>query len=507
MNKLNKFFYIIIGVFFSILLINITFRDVSNVYKLNNLIFILLSIIVIIAWYLLYRIINKYNKYSRLISIILFLVIAVIELFIYYKFEIPYGWDFEYVTKQAYDYAYKQLLPIQSSVPWYLQHFPNNMFLYISEIIFFKSTIILHVSDPFSLLKFVNGILIYITILLNYLYIKKKFGEVKACFSLIVTLFFLPLFLYIPIIYSDTLSIIFIPLLLYLSSFFKDENKKKRIISVILFVLFTFIGCKIKMTVIFIPMSIIVMNILKKEYKIGTTLTISLLVGYMLLSSMFNYIAFNNDRFNIKYNDYGAIPTTHWIMMGIDNPDVDDIKTTYGGYSGEDYVFTESFKNGEEAKKANIKEIKRRINKYGLIGYLNFLSKKAVNCWGDGSYFVPIKLHWMNKYNMENYKLFLSGNNKKHEMLYFMCAVQFALIILIIGNVIKSIKNNNYNSNVYLFSITLLLLFLLIWENRSRYLYNYIPIFILIISITIDDIIIKTKKITNNRRNYGKKRK
>ena len=87
-----------------------------------------------------------------------------------------------------------------------------------------------------------------------------------AYFSLVVTCSFAPLFLYLPVFYSDTFSIVCVPLLLYISSFIdmkkkrkKAERKKQIINNILLMILVSLVafgGLKIKMTIIFVVIGI-----------------------------------------------------------------------------------------------------------------------------------------------------------------------------------------------------------------------------------------------------------
>ncbi len=490
MNKLKNLFYYIFTILFIVLIINIIFRKVTNSFVIKNYIFVLVSFIVLFVMFILKKIIDKIFEKKSIYSYIcigtLLIIILGIVIYTINNFEIPFGWDFEYLTKQAKDWAYDGLIPIRSSVPHYLQSFPNNMFMYLVEICIFKFTKIFNIIEPFKFAVKLNSISILCSILFTFLYLKKRKSLKHACYSLIIFLMFIPLYLYIPIIYSDTLSIAFIPLLLYLSLFFEDENKFKRIFSVIFFMLFAFAGCKIKMTVVFIPLSIIISNLLNRKFKLSFSILGVFILFYLFLSLVFNNLILGNDRFHTKLNDYGAMPYTHWVMMGIDNPDSNKEKAVYGGYSGEDYIFSESFENNSEAKKANIKEIKRRIKSYGIIGYLNYLSKKAVICWGDGSYYSNVVIHWAGKYNLD--KKFITGSDEKHTMYYVMCSIQYAMLILICFSFIRSIVKKDDDLLIQLLSVSMLLVFLLLWENRSRYLYNYIPIFVIIITCSINMI-------------------
>ena len=492
MSRIIKFFYVFFAIIFLYLLINIPFREISTLYDINSLIFAPISIIIIFIWYFIYKVVNKkFNKLTNKKKIILicstFIFIIIIEILIILFLDVPLGWDFEVVYQQAKSYVLNHAHLNSGGVPHYFQYFPNNIPIFIVLVIVFKFFQIFGMNDFLLVGEIFNAILILLTIIFTYLFIKKSYGEAKAYFSLLIFLFFIPLFLYIPVFYSDTFSILFVPLILYTSAFFNSSNKKYRIISYLCFGIFSFIGCKMKMTVIFIPLAIIFAQMLKANYKCFLILLSSLVLSFLVLGSFYNYFVLEKDIFYAKYDNYGAIPYTHWVMMGIEDGEVKD-HNSYGGYNGDDYEKTESFKTGRDSMKYHIKEIKRRINKWGFIGYANYLTNKAVNAWGDGNYYAAIKLNWQNKYNANNFQKIISGSDNNHYMIYFNSSVSFAFLILLVMSFLWALIKKDNNLLVIQLSISMIFVFLLLWENRSRYLYNYIPIFNIVIVYYIDKL-------------------
>lgn len=78
-------------------------------------------------------------------------------------------------------------------------------------VIFIKFGFIFNIKPLFSV-YILNVLFIDLSLLILYLTIKKMKDRKSAVFGLILSFSFLPLFLYTPIIYSDTLSL-FIPIL------------------------------------------------------------------------------------------------------------------------------------------------------------------------------------------------------------------------------------------------------------------------------------------------------
>ncbi len=360
MNKLIKLFYVVFGILFFFLLINIPFKEISTLYNIKSYVFVLLSfpLLGVLIWY--YNFVKK-RKGNKLLIVIPILLFIAISLFIAFTFDVPLGWDYEIVFNRAKCYVKNSCKLSNAESAGYFQYFPNNIPIFMVLASVNKIVSLFGFHQYFLSTKLTNFLFLLLTVVFTFLYIKKKFGIKKATFSLLLFILYVPFYLYIPVFYSDTLSVLFGPLLLYVSLYFESNKKYNRIISYILFTVFSFVGCKMKMTIIFIPISIMAALICKKIDRKKLFFFFVFLVTFVSLSKIYDYYIFDKDIFSAKYNNYGKIPYTHWIMMGMENPSKKvETRNSYGGYNGDDYTVTESFINSKEAKEYNINEIKRR---------------------------------------------------------------------------------------------------------------------------------------------------
>lgn len=78
----------------------------------------------------------------------------------------------------------------------------------------------------------------------------------------------------------------------------------------------------------------------------------------------------------LKSDKSQSLPMTHFMMMGLKGN---------GGFDSEDVNNTLSFKTKQEKIDYNISMIETRLSDYGPLEYLNFLMKKSQNVFTDGS--------------------------------------------------------------------------------------------------------------------------
>lgn len=500
-------FYSLFTISFSYIFVNCLFRQVLTYKHLHSWIYLLLGIFTLLLWMLLYHLIKKiFSKLSMkqvyvifgltfLLSIVIMVALALI-------LEVPLGWDFEVVYSQARAYVLDGDRTHMTYGLEYFQWFPNNIFIFLIEVIIFKIGDFFGIHNFLSIGVSFNGLVIFLSILFMVLYCYQRWGKEKAYFSLLLSFFFFPLYLYLPIFYSDTMSVMFGPLLLFLSTLFKDDQQRKNILLLVVISIVLFIGMKIKMTIFFFFFSFLAIFIIQKKYKRCFAFIGIFLLCYVGCNQAFQSFVVERKSFQFTVNDYGKIPVTHWMMMGIEDPKVDYTgHMIHGGYYGDDYLITQSYDTGKESIPRHIKEIKRRIHGYGLIGYANYLTNKAVNAWGDGSYFSHIALSFNhhNTKGIQNHFCARSG-----DIIYYIeLGIQMAFLFILCVSGIYCIRKNDREAIGEHIAIFILFLFLLIWENRSRYLYNYIPIFIIVITCYIDKLNImrheKNRRVNNEK--------
>ncbi|HIT10895.1 MAG TPA: hypothetical protein IAC24_04795 [Candidatus Onthousia faecigallinarum] len=487
-------FYFLFTLSFSYVFVNCFFREISVYQKFHSWIYLLLGIFDLFLWCFLYKAIKKiFTKLSKkqviLVFAVTFLFAIGVLIAVSNLFEAPLAWDFGVVYAQADSYVRTGDRNLLATYPEYFQLFPNNIAIFLIEVVIFRIGKFFGFTDFASVGIFFNGIAIFLSIFFLVLYCYRRFGKEKAYFSLIISFFFFPLFLYLPIFYSDTLSVAVGPFLLFLSTFMEDKKWKKNILLCCIMALSLFIGMKIKMTVIFFLLGFLFLFFIQKKYKLLFMFSLVFLIGYVGLNQIYQKVVVERGSFSFQVNDYGKIPVTHWLMMGIEDSKADNSsRNAYGGYNLNDYNITQSYEKGEDSIPRHKKEIIKRLKEYGFFGYLDYLTKKAVNAWGDGSYYVQIALTLNKEVNQKGeVQHFLTGKSSD-TIFYLEEGVQIAFLFILCFSGFYCFKTKSKETLVEHISIFLLFLFLLVWENRSRYLYNYIPIFIIIITVYIDKL-------------------
>ncbi|MBP3596594.1 MAG: hypothetical protein J6J60_04245 [Clostridia bacterium] len=503
-----RLFEIIFSLAFIIIFIGVVFNKALPFIKLDPVYSILGFAFILVVWFVIYKkILKNANNWSLkkeiIIGIITFLVFIVLQFIAGIFLKVNIGWDFGVIFGNAKSFVLHGDRLVEGYYPNYFQYFPNNILLFVVYIVVIKfgyMTNIINLLSPEALLIVFNIGVVDIAVIILYMYLRRVFCKKQAYFGLILCLFFTPLILYSCIYYSDTLSLPFGILLLYLYSFINDSEKnKKNLLLFLLMGIVMFIGAKIKMTVLIIYIAILIDMFFRKKILVFLEFGMISISTFLIFNILFNNVIVNNSKFNFEVDEFGEIPYTHWIMMGIEDIDADNSdRNSIGGYSGIDYELTQSHKNTAEAEEFNKKEIINRINKYGFIGYTKYLFKKAVNAWGDGNYFASIKLDRDSQKRSELLRsIFVVNKDNFLYYLYFSQGVQISFLFLMILNSLKSIKNKQYDKSYIRISIFGVMLFLLLWENRSRYLVNYIPIFILQIIEFMDNCNFKDKKNNN----------
>ena len=145
-----------------------------------------------------------------------------------------------------------------------------------------------------------NILFIDFALLLLFLVLRKKYDNITSIIGMIITLFFIPIFLYTPIFYSDTISL-FIPLLILLLYLYVDDNNiRKNNIIFILLGCILFIGWQIKISSIFILIAILFDYIINhKKIVLNLVLMFSI---FIILTLTFKVLIINNKKFEFQQN-------------------------------------------------------------------------------------------------------------------------------------------------------------------------------------------------------------
>ncbi len=476
---------------FTLILVWIIFLcilDSKDSNHFNPILLILLIILFISILTKVYKLVkNKFknmkDKHCYIYYIILTIMMIVIQFIIGYLVRTNPTWDLGICITAA-----KEILSFghMTDMAGYFTNFPNNIFLSLLIAVIFKISSIfgLHVGN--GPLLILNIFIIQLALYFMFQIVRKLFGNFQGCFVITLAFLVIPFYTYAPICYTDTLSM-FIPVaLIFLFMKIKEDFKTPKIyLYSILIGILIFLAIRIKITAL-IPLIAIIIVLLfngkiKRVLLKKRTFLAIIIILFCYFSVNFCYVKVidHTNVLNQKYKNTGAIPFTHWLMMG-----------TYdmGAFSSSEYQYTLSLPDYESRVKGNLRVIKQRLKNWKTQGYIKFLNyKMSVQTWQSGTYdFENILISNATKKNYAHE--FFTSKGKYFKYVYYYCQVyHFSMLVLIIISLIYSlIKKEKEELTIMKLSMFGLLIFLLLWETRSRYMLNFIPIYLIIMLSGID---------------------
>lgn len=446
----------------------IIFNNFFNAEPLKNNIIQLLFVGIFIVGFI---VLNKYilNKttttVNRVIISICLVIFLVLEIISVINFKVERNWDFKWVMDTAEDLAKSGGTDKLN----YFRIFPNN----IGALTIL--TVAMQLSAGNEIGAYIaNVIFVFLAAVFAMLSAKKIGGYKLAINTLLIMLLCSPIYLYTPIVYTDTLSI-FIPvatLYIWLLSKETKSTKKKYIYWIILSIL-AVIGYTLKPVAMIVYIAIIIENILTKrkyikQLAVSVIIFIVLLMGYNIAE----------EKLIIK-NSPWTYPYTHWLMMGLNTPESEGgTSIGWGAYSADDNEYTGIQSTVEAKKEANIIKIKERLNNFGLSGYIKFLFNKFKYVWNDGTYYVFNKIGW-GTINKDSFLYdYVIGEKSQNTIKPFLnCLHEFTMLMILVAIIVHIKMKEDDSIRVMGISMVGIAIFLLIWEARSRYIYFMIPIF------------------------------
>lgn len=515
-TMLNYFIKVLFVFFIGIAVFNIfIFRDnLPQVF--NYKLIITFDIIYILVMFGIMFLKNKIriNKIiSNIIKIILLIILLSVQVFYAYSISRDIGFDYAVVFNSAID--------LMNGKPPSLEYFAmyeNNIFLLLLKEIIFKVASVVNIDAYLMVDILFNIFIIDLAILFSYKICKKVFGGKYSFVSLFLLIPILGFTPYIAVAYTDTLSLIFPVLILYFYLLYKE---RKNVIYIALIAAFSVLGVLLKPTNIIILIAIIIIefiknlnkekikNILNDNFK-NKIINFSKALLIVIVVSSIIYTGFSKYK-DIKIGMYisdesfekHSFPMTHFMMMGLKPTDVEG--KYYGYYLFEDVEATQA-QIGKKAKtEYHISEIKKRLNKMGFSGYLEYLYDKYTVIISDGGFFYGNEGHF---FVSEPYAKFeiskkiqeytcLKTEKFNKYTLQFMQAYWSLILMLIFINTLKQFnRKEHFSINLMRLTIIGIILFNLLFEARSRYFINHLPIFIMLASYSL---ILLYKKISHEK--------
>lgn len=475
-NILKKGFNLIFLICFVYILYNAIFNNGVNLFNWNKYIIALGVIFNIAILILSYKYVNRKTKINTKILIpICFIVIFIIQCIVGNLFKVLPNWDIKYLVQGAYSY-----INGETDYLSYLYRYSNNIAIQILFIVLLKISNLIKIIDYYNIAILFNIVIIDITLLFTYLVAKKIFDTKKAFIIFLSIASMTPIYLYVPIIYTDTLSMLFPILILYLYVTAKEKTNKKMQYYGLMAIAIS-VGISLKITVIIMPIAIVIYEILNRNKKEILFISITIIIAFLITLLIRNIIIKNVfTSWNEKDYNNEKFPITHWIMMGLSDA---------GKYNEEDVEYTKSFTTLEEKKENNKKEINKRIKNITL----NSIRRKLMYTWGDGTYFAVNTLDY-DAINEGFHQKLIFKRGEYHQYYQYYTQIQHITIITLI--IIVTIFQKQEIDYIFILRLSIfgLFIFLLIWETRSRYLIHYLPIMQIIAFAGIEKIYININK-------------
>lgn len=410
-------------------------------------------------------------------------VVLICQIYIFYCIFFETGWD----SGGAVIPAVRILLSngdVTSLNKEYFQIYPNNLFLVHFYYLILKITGKMGIfSGTYQLMPIVicNCVISSIASLMVYFIGEKHVSEKWTWVVYIWMLLVMGLSPWNVICYSDPLALFFPICIVYL---YMNCNINPYIKCGIILVLGYFGYCiKPQVAIVIIAMGIMEMiRCIKikpeiKFVKIVGTIVVSVIV-ICVISSGLHYVYRSHGFVKDKNREFGM---THFVMMGLN-------EETGGTWLLEDVQASGKCSTSEQRKKLNIKIAKERLENYGPVGYLKFLSKKMLTNYNDGTfawgaegafyYIVPeepaarltYQFREVYYYNGAYYNYFIT-------MEQFLWVTMMAAVWYTALKELFEKREKNYDVLLMELSLIGITLFELLFEARARYLYLYVPIY------------------------------
>ena len=408
------------------------------------------------------------------------------------------SWDFNVVAGYAMDYAtyegdvsnYRELMRGTGEAA-YFTLWPNNIPLYLILGKIFR----LFAGTGASLNMIgiaLNIVAIDTALIFMYLSVRKTTGTAAAgCVSLFLAAIHVPLLVYVPIYYTDTLTLPFPIIGYFLWLKVKEQlgtgKMGKAPIYAVLMAVILGAGAVLKLSVIFFLIAAAVDGLVSLPFRRGIVLVLAILVIGIAVYGLL-YQACLDSTMVVSDEEGYYLPKLHWVMMGLQGK---------GNYYDPDYQLTLSVP--EEGRDELVRTmIKIRLENYGFDGLMDHMYRKISFVWCEGTYYSSLKIArdrgventWMDRYinwegeDFAKYAEYCQG-------LLLLNWISFAVAA---GSILISRPKRNQLLLVALISVFGLFLFECIWEARSRYIFNYLPVFITITCSAWGNILNKRKR-------------
>lgn len=470
-KKLVKNFYFIYGTLFLLILISVFFKYISH-YRMW---FVFVLFISLVLLFLKNKILSMQISEKQIWSfcLIIMSVVFLSQLIFTYQLATEPCSD----SFVMYNFALDLINQKEGSDFWYVNRFPNNIAMEL--IMLFEIKLISFFMQPNLYCMFLfNMVALDIGIFYVFYSIKKYYSNQAALLSLIMIMFYLPIYVFTTEIYTNVYSLPFVSISLYLFICISKQTDylKKYYCNLILLGIFLSLAVKIKGN-LYILFAAVIIYLLTKPFIYNKRFLsiVILLSSYILVGVVINLLAFSCGIVNKQAINKYCFPKSHWIMMA---------SHENGTYDLTDNYFSEGFNSYEKKNLACSHAFLQRLSSEKVDSFLTHCYNKEINSlWFSNLYgrYYNTSIKYLNE-NSFLYNILISVENKFESFIYsFSVSYYFILLILVFISILNRYKLHKFDFVMMLHLCFLgIMIFFMLWECSSSYLFNLIPVLIIL---------------------------
>lgn len=293
-------------------------------------------------------------------------------------------------------------------------------------------------------------------------------GTKAAAICFVICFFFSPLYLVMPLAYTDVISFMFTSVVLY---FLVRFIRQKKLLYLALSGGICAVGMMFKMTAGILAIAVVIILLLGKKSSLKRA-GIFLLALAVLFAGL-NICIDNSGLISPEQSEKYEFPMQYWIMMSLAG------SGGFDAYSYDMILHTEGY---EQKKEIATAEMLRRIEEKGFSGLAyHMLITKVTTMWDSGT----MNLFWRLVEPQSENPINALITNETTNKIVLAASQGFYAAILLLAMIcgIKHRRSKPYQ--VMLLTIFGVFLFFMFWEAEGRYLIQFMPIFLVLASIGI----------------------
>lgn len=419
-----------------------------------------------------------------------FPAMVVAQLFLGYFLMVGYGtWDVWTVTRQARHLALGQ--PV--FLPYFAQCTNNAAITAFNALVFWISHVLFD-STSIYILVVVNVIAIDCAVLLAVRIARRLAGEDGGYLVGVLLLLYSPLYLWVPICYTDTMSMPLILLSIWGAMRIAgregdvSRGQWREIGGAALLGLAIAVAYLVKGSGALCLIAVAIYFLLAVPFGRFLRLMLGMIPAFAALVLIWNAIvtAYVTPE---EFEKHG-FPLTHWVMMGLRDE---------GRFSADDQHWTSSFGTLDEKRAAVNARLRERIAEKGARGLAAHCFRKATqNCWQNGTCWVERYLGDQGDKPLRRNALheFVLSRGSRHAVLErFSFGIYSLVCLLFMLNAVLAVREREVSGD-FLMRILLAgaMVFFMIWETHPRYSLHLMPVMIVLAGVQLARLRIPTPR-------------